>query len=189
MADATIVVGVIRDALKQMALALAYPSEQRDLQPHIKAVLEESLRRAFPQASPRITISVGGTGKTNLKLLGTSCWPDVEVADGATRLVAVEAKRIRAGDSSSKAIAEAIGQAIIYSIRYPHVFTFVVHYGRSDDRLHDEDVALEKRLSSTNVELSCGASSFMSRLEPHECNALSNFAVHRSGARVARSGR
>jgi hypothetical protein len=41
---------------------------------------------------------------------------------------------------ASKAIAEAIGQSMIYSIRYPHVFTFIV-------------VGLEKRLSPHNVEL------------------------------------
>ena len=62
-------------------------------------------------------------------------------------------KLIRSGQPASKAIAEAIGQSIIYSIRYPHVFSFIVHYGRSDARSHDEDTGLDKRLSPYNVEL------------------------------------
>jgi hypothetical protein len=62
-------------------------------------------------------------------------------------------KLIRSQQSASKAIAEAIGQSIIYSIRYPRVFTFVAHYGRSDDRYHEEDAGLEKRLLPLNIEL------------------------------------
>lgn len=99
------------------------------------------------------TISVGGIGKPKLRLLGTSFWPDVEVTEGTIRLAAIEVKLIRSQQPASKAIAEAIGQSIIYSIRYPYVFTFLVHYGRSDDRYHDEDAGLEKRLSPYNVEL------------------------------------
>lgn len=79
-------------------------------------------------------------------------WPDIDVTEGATPLVAIEVKLIRADDPASKALAEVIGQAISYSVRYPHVFAFVVHYGRSDTRLHDEDQRLEKRLIQYNVE-------------------------------------
>jgi hypothetical protein len=59
----------------------------------------------------------------------------------------------RPNSSEAPPQTEAIGQSIIYSIRYPHVFTFIVHYGRSDARLHDEDAGLEKRLSPYNVVL------------------------------------
>lgn len=153
MTDAAHVIDVVRAALSRMPLAPAYADEQRDLQPHIKAVLEQSLRQAFPEADLRTTISVGGTGKPRLNLLGTSFWPDVEVTDGTTRLIAIEVKRISQQQGASKAIAEAIGQSIIYSIRYPHVLTFIVHYARSDDRLHEDDVGLEKRLLPYNVRM------------------------------------
>ncbi len=153
MIDAAAVAMVVREALTTMPLAPTYPDEQRDLQPHIQAVLQQSLEQSFPGAGLRTTISVGGTARPNLKLLGTSFWPDVEITDGTMQLVAIEAKRIRSQERPSKAIAEAIGQSVIYSIRYPHVFAFVVHYGLSDDRYHDEDMALEKRLAPSNVEL------------------------------------
>lgn len=153
MADPGVVAQVIRETLTRTPLASAYADEQRDLQPHVQRVLEESLRQSFPAANLRTTISVGGTGKPNLRLLATSFWPDVEVTEGTICLAAIEVKLIRSQQAASKAIAEAIGQSIIYSIRYPHVFTFLVHYGRSDARHHEEDAGLEKRLSPFNVEV------------------------------------
>ena len=153
MADADRVAEVIRETLTRMQLPSAYEDEQRDLQPHVQRALEKSLRQSLPGADLRTIISVGGSGKPNLRLLGTSFWPDVEVTEGTSRLAAIEVKLIRAQQPASKAIAEAIGQSIIYSIRYPHVFTFLVHYGRSDARQHEEDASLEKRLSPYNVEL------------------------------------
>lgn len=153
MSAPALVADVIRNTLARFVLAPAYADEQRDLQPHIQAAIEESLRQSFPAVTLRTTISVGGTGKPNLRLLGTSFWPDVDVSEGSMRLAAIEVKLIRPRQLASKAIAEAIGQSIIYSIRYPRVFTFIVHQGRSDGRYHDEDAALEKRLSPLNVEL------------------------------------
>ena len=153
MADAGLVAEVIRETLTRMPLASEYADEQRDLQPQVQRALEDSLGRSFPAANLRTTISVGGTGKPSLRLLGTSFWPDVEVTESTVRLAAIEVKLIRSQQPASKAIAEAIGQSIIYSIRYPHVFTFLVHYGRSNARHHEEDAGLEKRLSPYNVEL------------------------------------
>ena len=153
MTDPRIVAEALRETLKRMPLAAAYLDEQRHLQPDVQRAIQESLHRSFPVANLRTTISVGGTGKPNLKLYGTSFWPDIEVTEDEARLAAVEVKLIRPGHRASKALAEAIGQSIIYSIRYPHVFAFVVHGGRSDARLHEEDTGLEKRLLQFNVEL------------------------------------
>jgi hypothetical protein len=154
MTDTAAVASVVREALISMPLASAYVSEQRDLQPCVEAAVQRSLRQAFPAADLRTTISVGGTGKPNLKALGTSFWPDVEIAHAtAGPIIAIEVKRIRATERASKPIAETIGQSVIYSIRYPHVFAFVVHYGRCDDLGHDEDAALDKRLALYNVAL------------------------------------
>lgn len=119
----------------------------------MQAELEQSFRKLFPRATLLTTISIGGKGKPNLRLLGTSFWPDVEVTDGNTRFAAIEVKLIRPRQPASKAIAEAIGQSIIYSIHYPRVFAFILHHGRSDDRFHDEDAVLKKRLLPINVEL------------------------------------
>lgn len=153
MADPGLVAEVIRKTLACMPLASEYVDEQRDLQPRVKSALDESLRQSFPAANLRTTISVGGTGKPSLRLLGTSFWPDVEVTEGNVPLAAIEVKLIRSQQPASKSIAEAIGQSIIYSIRYPHVFAFVVHYGRSDAGHHDEDAGVHRRLSLYNVQL------------------------------------
>ncbi|MBI1894446.1 MAG: hypothetical protein HYS14_10065, partial [Candidatus Rokubacteria bacterium] len=133
MQDSSLVAEAIRGTLVRMPLAQSYADEQRDLQPHVQRALEESLQGSFPGADLRTVISVGGTGKPNLRLLGTRFWPDVEISDSTKPIAAIEVKLIRSEHPASKAIAEAIGQSIIYSIRYPRVFTFVVHYGRSDD--------------------------------------------------------
>ena len=136
-----------------MPLLASYADEQRDLQPHVQRVLEESFEKSFPAANLQTIISVGGTDKPRLTLLGTRFWPDIEIRAGTTAVAAIEVKLIRDGHPASKAIAEAIGQSLIYSIRHPRVFTFVVHYGRSNYRYHDDDAELTKRLSHLNVEL------------------------------------
>ncbi|HXH22404.1 MAG TPA: hypothetical protein VNN10_10260 [Dehalococcoidia bacterium] len=153
MVDASLVAEAIRETLVRMPLAASYADEQRDLQPYAQRALEETFQQSFPTANLRTVISVGGTGKPSLSLLGTRFWPDVEIRAGTTAVAAIEVKLIRQGHPASKAIAEAVGQSLIYSIRYPRVFTFVVHYGRSDLRYHDDDAELAKRLSRLNVEL------------------------------------
>ena len=153
MTDPAAVALTVRDTLTRMPLAETYSDEQRDLQPAVQAALQPALLRAFPDASLQTIISVGGTDKPNLKLLGTSFWPDVAITEVAVGLVAIEVKLIRAQQPASKALAEAIGQSLIYSIRYPRVFAFVVHYGRSDSRYHTEDADLDKRLAPFNIEL------------------------------------
>jgi hypothetical protein len=69
MTDPGLVAEVIRETLTRMPLADAYPDEQRDLQPHVQTALEAALRQSFGPATLRTVISVGGTGKPNLKLL------------------------------------------------------------------------------------------------------------------------
>jgi hypothetical protein len=153
MADPSAIAEVIDHTLRHFPLAPAYASEQRDLQPHVQAEIEKSLRRTFPELGLVTTISVGGNGKPSLKLLGTSYWPDVEIADGNEGLVAIEVKLIRPRQATSKAMAEAVGQALIYSVRYPRVFAFILNYGRSDNNLHDEDTGLTDRLLSLSIGL------------------------------------
>lgn len=111
------------------------------------------MRAAVPDARVRVTISVGGTGKPSLKLLGTSFWPDVEVSEDGTRLIAIEVKLIQPQHRPSAAIAQALGQAIIYSFAYPKVFTFVVHSGPYDERCNEYDLELHKRLAPFSIEV------------------------------------
>jgi hypothetical protein len=153
MTDINLLTSSVRDVLYHFPLKHEYRSEQRDLQPHVQAALQDELRKSFPLAALAVNISVGGIGKPSLKLLGTSFWPDVEITEGNTPIAAIETKLVRPGENPSKGISEALGQAIIYGIHYPKVFALVVHFGRSDPRSHDEDAALTNHLIPFNVEL------------------------------------
>jgi hypothetical protein len=144
---------VIRGALEEIPLPPPGVNEQTDLQPQVQAALEKAFNRTFPQRPLHITTSIGGAAKPNLRLLGTSFWPDVEIAEGDTLLAAIEVKIVRPRQTPSKAIAEALGQSLVYSIRYHWVFAFVVHHGRSDDRHHSEDARLARRLLPLNIQL------------------------------------
>jgi hypothetical protein len=154
MTDSASVREVVRQTLTKFALRDSYPDEQRDLQKHIKDELDAALSMEFPTASLVTTRSIGGREKPRLKLLGTSFWPDLDVKEGNTRHVAIEVKIVREGArGASKAIAETIGQSVIYATQYPFIFAFVVHRGRTDKRLHDLDDALTAQLSNHSIEL------------------------------------
>ena len=153
MADENSVADVVGNTLRHFALGAAYASEQRELQPAVQAVLEQALENSFPDSGLQTTISVGGAGKPSLQLLGTSFWPDVEISDEKKGLVAIEVKLIQPNRPASKAIAEAIGQSLIYSIRYPRAYAFIVHYGKSDDGLRAGDTKLMDQLLRLNIEL------------------------------------
>ncbi len=86
-------------------------------------------------------------------MLGTSFWPDVEITQDGVRLIAIEVKLIRPGDRASGALAQTIGQAVIYSFAYPKVFAFVAHYGAYDARCDEYDQELQDRLLPLNVEM------------------------------------
>ena len=144
---------IIGRTLELLPLPPPDADEQGSLQPQIQAALDQSLKAVFPQRRFIVTTSVGGKAKPNLRLLGTSFWPDLEIADGDRLLAAIEVKVVRPGNSPSKAIAEAIGQSLVYSIRYPRVFAFIVNFGHSDDRYHNEDAGIIKQLHQLNIEL------------------------------------
>jgi hypothetical protein len=147
------VANVVRDTLVAMSLRGEYQREEQDLQPHLQAELDLSLARAFPGADLVTTRSLGGTNKPCIRIHGTTCWPDVVITLGDTRLVAIEVKRVGAKMKFSKPLVETIGQSIIYSALWPRVFAFIVHYGRDLDRDHADDEALARQLSLCNIEL------------------------------------
>ena len=154
MTDSGAVRDVIREALGTFRLRDSYPDEQRDLQKHVKEVIDAALTKEYPTASLVTTRSIGGRGKPHLKMLGTSFWPDVVVTEGDARHVAIEVKMVREGaGGASKAIAETIGQSVIYTTQYPSVFAFILHRGRTDKRLHELDHVLLKQLLSRDIEL------------------------------------
>jgi hypothetical protein len=151
--DGLSVARVVRDTLRQFSLAPAYPDEQKDLQWPLAEEIRQSLKQSFPKAPLQVTTSTGGRGKPRVELLGTSFWLDIEIKDGNTFLAAIEVKIVRRNQPASHVLAAAVGQGVVYSVRYPWVFVFIVHHGQSDDQHHEEDTSFEKRLSLLNIEL------------------------------------
>ena len=86
-------------------------------QPHIQAAARRITATGVSRSTRTNDYQRRGTGKPNLKLLGTSFWPDIEISEGGTRRAAIEVKLIHPRQRASHAIAEAIGQSVIYSIR------------------------------------------------------------------------
>jgi hypothetical protein len=149
--DLNAVAAVVRCALEQFPLRATYRNEQRDLQPQVQAAIETALREGFPGRPLQVIVGVGGTGKPSLKLRGTSFWPDVEVRDGQTPLIAVEIKLVR--KRASTLLAEALGQAVIYSCHYPKVFALVVHLGAYNAKCKEYDTALDRCLAGWHIEM------------------------------------
>src|ERR1051326_7794257 len=97
-------------ALTSFVLEHKYADEQRDLQMHIAQVL----RPAVPENVEIITSTGPGTPKPSIHLCGTSFWPDVELRSEGKPLIGIEVKYVREKQSASKAIAETLGQSLIY---------------------------------------------------------------------------
>lgn len=137
-------------ALGSFPLRPEYKDEQRDLQSHIAEVL----RAAVPEGIEIITSTGAGAPKPSIYLYGTSFWPDVELRSQPGPLVGIEVKYVRSGQSASHAIAETLGQSLIYTIRYPAVIAFILHDGKYDPRLTGaNDAEVRKRLQASGIEL------------------------------------
>jgi hypothetical protein len=140
--------GTVCSILTSFPLRSEYPDEQRDLQPHIAEVLRQSL----PDLQVLISVG-GGDRKPSVNLFGTSFWPDVEIRSADKPLLGIEVKYVRPDQSASKAIAETIGQSLIYRLRYTTVVAFILHAGKYSAKLEDYDEQMRERLRSIGIEL------------------------------------
>ena len=124
--------------LATCALRDRYASEQQELQPDLADALKKALGSGFD-----VQISIGsGDPKPHVALFGTTFWPDIVVSCNGVPSLAIEVKHIRKGQSPAKAIAETIGQCLIYSLLYPRVIGFILRDGTPEP----EPLAEEKRL-------------------------------------------
>jgi hypothetical protein len=117
----------IVSVLKSCQLNPTYQDEQRDLQPHLEAIVGETLDAKFPKQFELVR-SIGiGSPKPSIKLFGTSFWPDLEIRQpGGEPVLGIEVKYARTSKEVSKAIAESLGQAVIYRLRYATTIAFVL---------------------------------------------------------------
>ena len=118
---------VIVGVLKSCQLNQSYENEQRDLQPHIETIIAETLNDKFPRRFELVR-SIGlGSPKPSIKIFGTSFWPDLEIRQiGGPAVVGIEVKYARTSKEVSKAVAESLGQAVIYRLRYVTTIAFVL---------------------------------------------------------------
>jgi hypothetical protein len=146
------------NTLQKFKLKPKYTSEQDDLQKHIHEEIYNVVENKYPHKY-RVVRSTVGRSKPNVKALGTSFWPDLEIQTSQAKpekekyLIAIEVKWIKNNKSAAKHIEEAIGQAVIYSAKYKNSTAFILHEGKYASRQKDYDGQLISQLAKCNVKL------------------------------------
>ena len=143
----------ITKTLTEMPLASEYADEQRNLQPDIKRAVDAALSDRYGEEYKSVSSTGGEKPKPSIEMLGTSYWPDLEIRDANEASVGMEVKLIRKNHSPAKPLAEALGQALIYRLRYPLVYVVIVHSGNYNSNLNKNDENLMKLLKGLNISL------------------------------------
>jgi hypothetical protein len=116
--------GIVMATLVSCVLRDRYLNEQQELQPDLQTALRQALGSRFD-----VQISVGAGGpKPRVVLFGMSFGQTSPFSAGAP-VLGIEVKHIRKGQSPSSAIAETIGQCLIYWLLYPRVGFVLIGYG------------------------------------------------------------
>ena len=151
--DMVSVLDITLQELKKCPLKESYSDEQHDLQYYLCEVIKTALQ-AHSLNRYHVIPSIGESSpKPSIKALGTSFWPDLAIHKGNSCIIAIEVKYIREDQSASKALAETIGQSIIYTLRYEHVIAFVLHRGKRGRSLEEYTESLRNVLVRNRVEL------------------------------------
>jgi hypothetical protein len=137
------IVDLTCQALCQMPLDRQYRSEEDELMPAVKRHLEETFTA---NGIKRIEVipckGEGSEGRApHVYLLGTSFWPDLELQFRGKPILVIELKLVKPGPRTglSKSISEALGQMLIYTLKYPHVIGFVAQSVAGDAKRHEYD--------------------------------------------------
>ncbi len=111
------------------------PRDEEEKGPSLLHHVEAEIRGVLGAEYEIVTQSWDLTGRDFVSAFGHSFWPDIFVRRGDTDLLAVELKLAKR--SPTGAIAQMIGQCLIYRAKYSQVIGFLVkqeHYmGRDDD--------------------------------------------------------
>lgn len=148
------ILGTVVKTLETFELKDRYASEQGHLQQHIFDEIDNAVKNQY-----KVVRSTVGRNKPNVKALGTSFWPDLEIQASQAKpekekyLIAIEVKWIKNNKSAAKHIEEAIGQAVIYSAKYKNSIAFILHEEKCNVKLTDYDRHLRAQLANCNVKL------------------------------------
>lgn len=125
---------IILEALQQHTLKSDYQDEQKDLQPELKQLIENTLHGKGLHEY-EVKKSIGGQNKPHVDLLGTNFWPDIEIAHHGKPIIAIE---IKYATSLPGALSSALGQCMIYKLKYEYVMAFIVHKGPTLNSRYNE---------------------------------------------------
>jgi len=150
-------VGIVMATLTSCGLRDRYLSEQRELQPDLRDAMVKALHDRFGDGfTLQISVNEGrppDAPKPRVELLGTSFWPDIAVLRAGTPILGIEVKYVRGGDSPSSAIAETIGQCLIYRLRYPRVIGFVLRDGAAEPKPLKDEARLREMLANNGIDV------------------------------------
>ena len=84
---------------------------------------------------------------------GGSFWPDILIRQGESDFLVLELKQVKAKRSLTKALAEMIGQCLVYRSKYPQVIGFLVNHGLGDAESNQHTEHLLGLLSSHDIRI------------------------------------
>lgn len=143
-------VDIVERTLREFELLERYqreelPPRHEELKgPSLLHHVEPKIRSVIGSAYQVVTQSWDQSGTDRAAAFGHSFWPDIIVRRGSTDLLAIELKLARHKSSTTAAIAQMIGQCVIYRAKYPQVVGFLVKYVNYANR--DDDTANVNRL-------------------------------------------
>ena len=137
------------DTLERINLE-EYESEENQLQPYLEEEIAILLERVFP-GKYEIKMSIGGTNRPRVDLLGTNFWPDIEISKDGQPLLAVEVKLAK--DSLATAISATIGQCLLYKLKYKYVIGFIRNQRKINPQCNEFDEQFEEMLENLEFPL------------------------------------
>ena len=140
---------IISETLKSSPI-VTYSSEEKQLQPYLESKISKVLMNIFP-GEYEIKMSVGGQGRPRVDLLGTNFWPDIEISKNGNPLLAIEVKLVR--KSLATAVSAAIGQCLIYKLKYKYVICFIRNQVKTDPKYNEFDEQFWQMLERLKLEL------------------------------------
>ncbi len=126
-------------------------------EPALRDALVQALRDRLGEGfTVQISVNEGrrpDSPKPRVALFGVTFWPDIVVLRGREPILGVEVKHIREGHSPTHAIAETIGQSLIYRLLYPRVIAFVLRDGLAEPKPLENEARLREIVAGCRIDL------------------------------------